>query len=89
MSNDLTQVSLESLKEMGENLSKKRMQKMVVENWKCGSSGRSPVLQVQSHEFKPQSHTHTHTHKMVVEIFPNLRGSNNLSSKKFNERQAE
>jgi hypothetical protein len=25
-------------------------------DWRCGSSGRGPVLQVQSPELKPQSH---------------------------------
>jgi hypothetical protein len=28
-------------------------------DWKCGSSDRVPSLQVQSPEFKLQSHTHT------------------------------
>jgi hypothetical protein len=36
-------------------------------DWRCGSSSRATVLQVQSPEFKHQSHQKdTHTHKKTI-----------------------
>jgi hypothetical protein len=36
-------------------------------DWKCGSSGKAPVLQAQSPEFKPQSHKKKKKKKVYVD----------------------
>jgi hypothetical protein len=35
---------------------KNKLEKIKRTDWRCGSSGRVPALQVQSHEFKHQPH---------------------------------
>jgi hypothetical protein len=59
-------------KQLRDSISKNNQSKM---DWRCGSSGRAPALQVQSPEFKfTHTHTHTQTKPSFLEHFKVLPG---------------